>query len=253
MENLKIPYNIKTISDVINVVKNIKSDSIVPIIQISNVTNHNLDLLKSLFNLLPIRNDYNQYINDPVEFLVDNTYAVTGHSSIVSGTVKSGTIKVNDTLLLGPFFDSSYKQVKVRSIHENYKDLKSAKAGTFVCISLKNITRREIKRGMILVSDDNSLKIAVKQFIAQVHILHSPTTIKTGYQPFVHIEHVRQSVKMVEIKKTNNINIDALLSGDDATIKLEFIMKPEYIKKGMRLIFREGKVKAVGKIIEILN
>jgi GTPase len=58
----KIPYNIKSISDVINVVKNIKSDSIVPIIQISNVTNHNLDLLKSLFNLLPIRNDYNQYI-----------------------------------------------------------------------------------------------------------------------------------------------------------------------------------------------
>ena len=249
----KIPYNIKSISDVINVVKNIKSDSIVPIIQISNVSNHNLDLLKSLFNLLPIRNDYNQYINDPVEFLVDNTYAVIGHSSIVSGIVKSGTIKVNDILLLGPFFDSSYKQVKVRSIHENYKDLKEAKAGSFICISLKNITRREIKKGMILVSDDTNLKIAVKQFMAEVHILHSPTMIKTGYQPFVHIEHVRQSVKMLEITKLNNNSSNLLLSGDKANIKLEFIIKPEYIKKGMRLIFREGKVKAVGKIIEIIN
>lgn len=249
----KIPYNIKNISDVINVVKNIKSDSIVPIIQISNVTNYNLDILKSLFNLLPIRNDYNQYINNSAEFLIDNTYAVIGHPSIVSGTVKSGIIKVNDTLLLGPFFDSSYKQVKVRSIHENYKDLKETKAGAFVCISLKNITRREIKRGMILIADDNNLKVAVKQFIAQVHILHSPTTIKTGYQPFVHIEHVRQSVKMLEITKLTNENNDLLLSGDKATIKLEFIMKPEYIKIGMRLIFREGKVKAVGKIVEILN
>ena len=27
--------------------------------------------------------------------------------------------------------------------------------------------------------------------------------------------------------------------------------KPEYIKVGMRMIFREGKVKAVGKIMEI--
>jgi GTPase len=30
-------------------------------------------------------------------------------------------------------------------------------------------------------------------------------------------------------------------------------MRPEYIKEGMRLIFREGKVKAVGKIIEVIN
>ena len=28
-----------------------------------------------------------------------------------------------------------------------------------------------------------------------------------------------------------------------------FIIKPEYIKPGMKLIFREGKVKAIGKII----
>lgn len=258
----KIPYLIKNISDVINITKNIKSESIVPIIQISNVTNYNLDLLKNLFNLLPIRNDYNQYITKPVEFLVDNTYSVTGHPTIVSGILKSGIIKINDTLLLGPFTDSSYHQVKVRSIHQNYKDLKEAKAGSYICISLKNITRREIKKGMILITDDNNLKLSIKQFIAQIHILHSPTTIKEGYQPFVHIEHVRQSVKMIEFIKietndnkcfSENKKENILSSGDKANIKLEFLIKPEYIKVGMRLIFREGKVKAVGKIIEVIN
>jgi len=259
----KIPYLIKNISDVINITKNIKSESIVPILQISNVTNYNLDLLKSLFNLLPIRNDYNQYINNPVEFLVDNTYSVTGHPTIVSGIIKSGIIKVNDTLLLGPFTDSTYHQVKVRSIHQNYRDLKEAKAGSYICISLKNITRREIKKGMILISNDPNLKLSVKQFIAQIHILHSLTTIKEGYQPFVHIEHVRQSVKMLEFTKIGPINdkigpindkeVNILSSGDKANVKLEFIMRPEYIKEGMRLIFREGKVKAVGKIIQVIN
>jgi GTPase len=258
----KIPYIIKNISDVINITKNIKSESIVPILQISNVTDYNLDLLKTLFNLLPIRNDYNQNISKPVEFLVDNTYSVTGHPTIVSGIMKSGIIKVNDTLLLGPFTDSSYRQVKVRSIHQNYKDLKEAKAGSYICISLKNITRREIKKGMILIPDDNNLKLAIKQFIAQIHILHSPTTIKEGYQPFVHIEHVRQSVKMLEFTKIETFDNKSfsddkkgniLSSGDKATVKLEFIMRPEYIKEGMRLIFREGKVKAVGKIIEVIN
>jgi GTPase len=219
--------------------------------------------LKSLFNLLPIRNDYNQYINNPVEFLVDNTYSVTGHPTIVSGIIKSGIIKVNDTLLLGPFTDSTYHQVKVRSIHQNYRDLKEAKAGSYICISLKNITRREIKKGMILISNDPNLKLSVKQFIAQIHILHSLTTIKEGYQPFVHIEHVRQSVKMLEFTKIGPINdkigpindkeVNILSSGDKANVKLEFIMRPEYIKEGMRLIFREGKVKAVGKIIQVIN
>jgi len=250
----KIPYIIKNTDDIINIVKNIKSDSIVPIIQISNVTNYNLDLVKTFFNLLPIRNDYNQYITKPVELLVDNTYSVTGHSTIISGMLRSGTIKINDTLLIGPFSDSTYRQVKVRSIHINYKDLKEAKAGSFVCISLKNITRREIKKGMILISDDNNLKLAVKNFIAEVHILHSPTTIKEGYQPFVHIDQVRQSVKMNKIYKIDSKEDDKILrTGDKANIQLEFINRPEYIKVGMRLFFREGKVKAVGKIIEILN
>ena len=250
----KIPYIIKNTDDIINVVKNIKSDSIVPIIQISNVTNYNLDLVKTFFNLLPIRNDYIQNINKPVELLVDNTYSVTGHSTILSGILRSGTIKINDNLLIGPFSDSSYRQVKVRSIHINYKDLKEAKAGSFVCISLKNITRREIKKGMMLISDDNNLKLAVKNFIAEVHILHSPTTIKEGYQPFVHIDQVRQSVKMNQIQKIDSKEDDKILrTGDKANVQLEFINRPEYIKVGMRLFFREGKVKASGKIIEILN
>jgi GTPase len=257
----KIPYHIKNMSDIVNVIKNIKSDSIVPIIQISNVSNFNLDLVKTLLNLLPTRNTFSQNTDKPVELIIDNTYSVPGHSVIVSGMLKSGIIKVNDTLVIGPFADSSYRQVKVRSIHLNFKDLKEANPGSYICVSLKNITRREIKKGMIMISDEPTLKIAVKQFMAQIHILHSPTTIKEGYTPFVHIEHVRQVVKMLEINKEdvsssnhNELTADKLLRcGDKAIVKLEFGTKPEYIKTGMRMIFREGKVKAVGKIIEILG
>ena len=258
----KIPYLIKNISDIINITKNIKSESIIPILQISNVTNYNLDLLKSLLNLLPVRNDYNQSVNKPVEFLIDNTYSTIGHPTIVSGIIKSGTIQVHDLLLLGPFYDSSYHQVKVKSIHINYKNVKEAIAGSYICISLKNVNRHDIKKGMLLIKNDNNLKLAIKQFIAQIHILHSPTTIKEGYQPFVHIENIRQSVKMIEFISIENNNIqnnnillsnNTLLSGNKATVKLEFIVKPEYVKVGMQLIFREGKVKAIGKIIEIIN
>ncbi len=252
----KMPYIIKNNIDVVNVIKNIKSDSIVPIIQISNVTNHNLDLLKFMLNLLPVRNDYSEMINKPVEFLIDKTYSVTGHSTIVAGILKSGIIRVNDSLVLGPFFDGSYKQTRIRTIHCKYKDVKEAKAGSYICLSLKNISRKEIKKGMVLVSDNNNSKIAIREFTAYIHILHSPTTIKIGYEPFVHVDQVRQSVKIIDINKLNdnheNINDDKILrTGDKANIKLEFMMKPEYIKPDMRLFFREGKVRAFGNVITV--
>jgi GTPase len=246
----KVPFLVKNISDVINVAKNIKSDSIVPIIQISNVTNHNLDLLKTLFNILPIRNDFSQAINLPVEFLIDNTYSVTGHPVIVSGILKSGTIKINDLLSIGPYYDGSYKQVKVRSIHCKYKEVKEAKAGLYICVSIKNISRGEIKKGMVLVPDNNiSSKLAVREFKALVHILHSPTTIRIGYRPFIHVDQIRQSVEIIEIIKINDDDNLLLRTGDKAYVKLRFISKPEHIKPDMRLIFREGKVRAVGKVV----
>lgn len=304
----KIPYLVKTHSDISTIIKNIKSNSIIPILQISNVTSYNLDLLKVMLNLLPIRNNYSSFQNLSIEFLIDHTYTVIGHSCIVSGILKCGIIRINDILAIGPYHDGSYKQTKIKSIQNKFKDVKEAKAGSYICISLKNITRKEIKKGMVLVSNISNCKIAQYEFWAFIHILHSPTTIKVGYQPFVHIDQVRQSVEILTITKLDDItnqtnstnyhtvcnlysennnetkiiennkkklrinkidyletkkakqklNIDTniliaddniLRTGDKAYIKLQFISKPEYIKPMMKLIFREGKVKAIGKVI----
>lgn len=249
----KNPFIIKTKDDIVNIINNIKNDNIIPIIQISNVSGYNLDLLKKLLNYLPIRNDYAENINKSVEYSVDNTYSVLGHSTIVSGLLKSGTVNLNDQLFIGPFFDGSYRQVKVRSIHCKFKEMKQIKAGAYACISLKNITRKEIRKGMIIISDINN-KIAIKEFWSHITIQHSPTTIKLGYEPFIHIEHIRQSATIKEIRKLTNKeddNDNILRTGDKAYIKLEFILRPEYIKPEMKLIFREGKVKATGKIINM--
>jgi len=197
---------------------------------------------------------------------------VTGHPTIISGMLRSGIINVGDTLALGPYsHDGSYKQSKVKSIHNKYKDVKSVKAGSYVSISLKNITRAEVKKGMVVVSDLPDRKIAVREFVAFLNILHSPTTIKAGYQPFIHCDQVRQSVQILSITKINKKKVDdnesietstsnestetnvdnCLRTGDKAHCRLRFIMRPEYIKKDMRIIFREGKVKAFGKVLSI--
>ena len=38
----------------------------------------------------------------PVEFLIDGVYQVTGVDIVVTGTLKSGTVVPNTVLLLGP-------------------------------------------------------------------------------------------------------------------------------------------------------
>jgi GTPase len=262
----KIPYNIKNYSDILNVVKNIKTNSIVPIIQVSNVNNNNLEILRSLLNLLPLINNYSKLIDSQIELLIDKTYMVPGHTVVISGLLRSGTININDSLLLGPFLDSSFRKVKVRTIHLNYLDVKKASAGSYICVSLKNIIRKDIKNGMVLITDDNTIKKSIRRFTAEISILHSPTTINVGYQPIAHIRNIRQAVQILAITKknvsdnitnfNNNIletssNDNVLRTGDKAIVLFEFLFKPEFLITPCKIIFREGLIKAVGNIIEL--
>lgn len=251
----KIPFRIKSHNDVLTVIKNIKSNSIVPIFQISNVTNDYLDLLKLFLNLVPIRNNYSQFVNKPIEMLIDSHFQITGFGTVVSGLIKSGTININDNVYLGPLMNGEFIKTKVKSIHVKHKDVKEASAGLYSCVCLKNINRKIIKKGMVLLGENAPQKI-YKTFWAKITIIQSQhTTIRVGYQPYLHIGQVRQCASIVEIKKINPLdeNDTVLRTGDKAYVKLQFLNKAEYIKKDMNLVFRDGLVKAFGIIIDDPN
>ena len=256
----KVPYHMKTMEDILNAIKNIRTDSIVPILQISNVTRHNYDLFQALLNFLPIRNDYTKYLNLPAKLQVDEVYLVTGHGTIVCGILREGIVKPSDTLYIGPFSSGEYRPVKVKSIHSNYRDVKQGNAGSYISLSLKGIQRKEIKKGMILLGDKNAC-VAAKEFWAVMTILQShSTTIRVGYEPVVHIQNIRQAVKIKEIVKfkkgisieENTPDLKILRTGDRARVRLEFKSRFEYLEPNLKLIFREGRVKAVGKVLEII-
>jgi hypothetical protein len=50
---------------------------------------------------------------------------------------------------------------------------------------------------------------------------------------------VRQTVRIVSIDHPQNL----LRTGDRALVLFEFIAHPEFVKAGMKLLFREGKTK----------
>jgi GTPase len=53
------------------------------------------------------------------------------------------------------------------------------------------------------------------------------------------MQAVRQTVRIVSIDHPQNL----LRTGDRASVLFEFIAHPEFVKAGMKLLFREGKTK----------
>ncbi len=58
----------------------------------------------------------------------------------------------------------------------------------------------------------------------------------------VHIGGVRQTAAIVAMEQ------DHLRAGDKSRIIMRFVKSPEFLRAGARLIFREGRTKAVGTI-----
>lgn len=56
---------------------------------------------------------------------------------------------------------------------------------------------------------------------------------------------VRQTVRIVSMDHPQGI----LRTGDRATVTFEFISQPEFIKEGMKLLFREGKTKVRSQLL----
>tara|TARA_B100001093_G_scaffold213054_2_gene204395 strand:- start:135 stop:1343 length:1209 start_codon:yes stop_codon:yes gene_type:complete len=218
----------------------------VPVFEISNVSGLNTDILrKFIYNL---RN--NRKIDSECEevlFKIDDKFKVTGIGTVVSGFINKGIIKKNDNLFIGPF-QGKFKQIIVKSIHDNFKnEVDCLVSGQSGCFNIKSINKKNmlsyscIKKGLILTNKP----ISISKFEADVTILHHPTTIKENYQPVIHCGTVRQTAKICKMSK------QLVRTGDTAKVLFEFLFHPEYIELNSKIVFREGNTKGIGRIIKI--
>ncbi|XP_057201702.1 GTP-binding protein 1 isoform X4 [Triplophysa rosa] len=239
----KIPVLVQNKDDVIVTASNFSSERICPIFQISNVTGENMDLLKMFLNLLSSRSSFKDH--EPAEFQIDDTYSVPGVGTVVSGTTLRGLIRLNDTLLLGPDPLGAFLPITVKSIHRKRMPVKEVRGGQTASFALKKIKRSSIRKGMVMVSPRLNPQ-AYWEFEAEILVLHHPTTISPRYQAMVHCGSIRQTATILSMTS------DCLRTGDKATVHFRFIKTPEYLHIDQRLVFREGRTKAVGTITKLL-
>ena len=195
----RIPVIVRPDDDVSVLATNIASDVVTPIFTISNVTGEGLPKLKEFLALLQSRirtSGLFRPITDPVEFLIDGVYQVSGVGIVVAGTMKSGKVVPNTTLLLGPDKTGKFNPVVVKSIHHKRTPVDEALSGQAVCFGIKavdkklQLKRTQFRKGMILV-DKASNPQSTYDFDAEVIILHHATTIKPNYQAVIHCGVIR--------------------------------------------------------------
>lgn len=239
----KIPVIVHTEDDVIVSATNFVSERLCPIFQVSNVTGKNLDLLKMFLNLLSTRMPNSD--SDPAEFQIDDTYSVPGVGTVVSGTTLKGVIRLNDILLLGPDPLGHFQPVAVKSIHRKRMPVREVHSGQTASFALKKIRRSDIRKGMVMVSPVLNPE-ACWEFEGEILVLHHPTTISPRYQAMVHCGSIRQTASILKMSK------ECLRTGDKAIVHFRFIKNPEYLRSGMRMVFREGRTKAVGNVVHLI-
>ena len=238
----KIPYHIKNEDDMIIAAKNLKDGTVGPIFSVSNVTGHNINLLRKFLNILPIRSNWDNLANEPIELSIDSIYNVPGVGCIVAGLLRKGTIITGQTIWLGPDSLGHFKKILIKNIQINHNNFKQVVAGKIAAFNITRLKGFKVRYAMALTATPK----ATWEFKVDIKILFHSTTIKVKYQPMVHIHSVKQAASIIEIEGK-----DVLRTGDKAIVKMKFRYRPEFLTEGSRLVAREGGTRLVGTIIDL--
>ena len=221
----------------------------IPIFSSSSVSGEGVELLKYYLSNLNAFNQYQHYLQDAPNFIVDCVYHIKGVGIVVSGILAKGIVNKGDVLMIGPIFQKFVK-ITIKSIHNNFKEnINTLSAGQGGCFAIKAVSNKEvikrahIKRGVRILSASSA--ILTRQFDAYIKILQHPTTIKVNYQPTIHCDNVTQCAQIVKMDK------EYIRLGDTALVSFKFCYHPEYVETGGTIIFREGNCKGIGKIIKV--
>lgn len=120
-----------------------------------------------------------------------------------------------------------------------------------------------------MLSEDIRNPPICRTFEAKLHILYHEGSVRNGFQATVHVKGVMQTATVIsmgeqEVSQLYNVfplpwspwplsenAVQELYTGDEATVKLQFIKQPEYLTCGSRLLFRHGQFKSMGTIVKI--
>ena len=119
------------------------------IIEVSSTEKIGIDKLKDeiirIVDTLPEKD-----LNSNPRLYVDRSFSISGFGTVVTGTLISGTLNLDDEILIYP----SNKITKVRNLQVHDNNVNSAYSGQRVAVNLANIKKEDVPKGSVLVPNN---------------------------------------------------------------------------------------------------
>ncbi|ASJ22690.1 selenocysteine-specific translation elongation factor [Brachyspira hampsonii] len=114
------------------------------IVKVSALNGTNIDFLKDRITDILSNEKYEDDITTYI--YVDRVFSIKGAGLTVTGSIRGGNIKRDDTLIHYP----SGKEILIRNIQSYHEDKEIVYPASRIAINIKNIKKEEIRRGHLL-------------------------------------------------------------------------------------------------------
>jgi len=141
-------------------------------------------LLEALDKIVPPKRPTEK----PLRLPLQDVYKIGGIGTVPVGRVETGILKGGMVVTFAP----AGVTTEVKSVEMHHEVLEQAVPGDNVGFNVKNVSVKDIKRGMVCGDSKNDPPLGVASFEAQVIILDHPNRIMAGYTPVLdcHTAHI---------------------------------------------------------------
>jgi len=160
----------------------------------------------------------------PLRLPLQDVYKIGGIGTVPVGRVETGIIKPNMTVTFAP----GDLTTEVKSVEMHHEALEQAVPGDNVGFNVKNLSIKDIRRGMVCGDSKNDPPKGCASFDAQVIVLNHPNQISNGYTPVLdcHTSHIACKFEKIQNrmdKRTGKVeeeNPKGIKTGDAAMVTI---------------------------------
>jgi len=199
----------------------------------------------------------------PLRLPLQDVYKIGGIGTVPVGRVETGVLKPGMVVTFAPVFVTT----EVKSVEMHHEQLEQAGPGDNVGFNVKNVSVKDIRRGMVASDSKKDPAMPAATFDAQVIVLDHPNKIMAGYTPVLdcHTAHIacKFNKLLSLIDKRNGeckeVNPKSIKSGQAAMVEM-LPSKPmcveafsEYPPLGRFAVRDMRKTVAVGVIKKVMR
>ncbi len=196
-----------------------------PVVPVSARTGEGLDQLRAelqaIAALVPAK-DACRHFRLPI----DRAFAMKGFGTVVTGTLVSGAVAVEDEVELFP----ARQRVRVRGIQSGGQPVERAQAGQRTALNLAAVSLDDVRRGMVLAAPGRFVPTA--QLDARIHLLPSARALKNRARAHFH-QGAAECIAEVHL-----LDGAQLCAGNSALAQLR-LSEPLFVLPGDRFILRQ--------------